>query len=596
MKRLFTTLISAGLLLTSLNALTLDKAVDEALSTNPIVIERLKNYRMVVEDLNIAKAGYLPDVDWKSRVGYEDLYRDGDINRDLGYYTYTHSLTLTQNIYNGFATKDRINYQKARILAASHNYIETANDVAFNMVKQYINVLKNKALLSAEETNVRITQDIYSDIQDVYDSGFITLSDVKKVASTLQLAQFNMLVQRNNLMDSEYNLEKLLGRDISYADLELPVFTSPLPINIEQATMYAVENNPSLKVTEYNLEVARMLLKESKTGYLPELDIVLDHTIDGNKDGFTGFRRQSSAMFVLNYNLYAGGADEATIQKNRSLIHKEFETQKDIKRQVIEGLKLSWSAYTMIEKQLYFLRSYSQDSKNTLELYGEEFDTGQKTLLDLLTAQDDYIRAQTKMITAEHDWLFSKYRIMDSLGEMVNIVFGVSDKYYALVNLAKQDSYVGVLDDKLNRDIDTDKVDDRYDLCDNSVILKDISDFGCSEKVKETTDEKLLESNRVLLTFKDIFLNSKTAKYTISLSTYSSSKAAQDFINRNKLHGKVFFYNFPKTDRIKILYGAFDTKAQARAVLKDFSLQVLLHKPFIDDINKHREFYKSSVK
>ena len=448
----------------------------------------------------------------------------------MGYYTYTHSLTLTQNIYNGFATQDRVNYQKARILAASHNYIETANDVAYDVVKQYINILKNKALLTAEEKNVRITQDIYSDIQDVYDSGFITLSDVKKVASTLQLAQFNMLVQRNNLMDAEFNLEKTLGRDISYTDLEMPVFNSPLPVSVEQAMMYAVQNNPSLKVTEYNLEVARMLLKESKTGYLPVLDVVLDHTIDGNKDGYDGFRRQSSAMFVLNYNLYAGGEDKARIQKNRSLIHQEFEIQKDIKRQVIEGLKLSWSSYTMIEKQLYFLRSYAHDSKNTLELYSEEFDTGQKTLLDLLTAQDDYIRAETKSIIAEHDWLFSKYRIMDSIGEMVNIVFGASDKYYALVNLAKQDSYVGVLDDKLNRDYDKDRVDDRYDLCDNSVLLENISAFGCIKNVQEQTDEKLLESNRVLLTFEDVFLNSKTAKYTISLSTYSSMAAAQDYV------------------------------------------------------------------
>ena len=67
MKGLFTTLITMGLLFVSVNALTLEKAVDEALATNPIVLERLKNYRMVVEDLNVAEAGYLPDVDWKTK-------------------------------------------------------------------------------------------------------------------------------------------------------------------------------------------------------------------------------------------------------------------------------------------------------------------------------------------------------------------------------------------------------------------------------------------------------------------------------------------------------------------------------------------------
>ena len=596
MRKLFSVLAATGLIATSINALTLESAVDEVLNTNPLVIERLKNYRKTVEDLNIAEAKYLPSVDLLSKVGYEDTYSNGDIQKDTAYYTYVHSLTITQNIYNGFSTKDRVNYQKARILAASHNYIEQANDVAFNLVKQYINVLKNKALLTAEEENVRITQDIYSKIQDVYDSGFGTLSDVKKVASSLQLAQFNMLTQKNNLMDSEFNLGRVLGRNISYRDLELPVFNSDLPVNLEESTQYAVQNNPSLKVTEFNLQAAKMLFKESQTGYLPTLDLVLDHTIDNDLNGNRGFGRQSSAMFVLKYNLYGGGADKANIQKNKSLINQEFEIQKDIKRQVIEGLQLSWSAYTMIEKQLVFLKSYAEDSKNTLALYREEFDSGQKTLLDLLTAQDDYITAEIKTITANHDWLFSKYRILDALGEMVNKVFGNSDKYYSPVNLGSKKSNEYTLDGELNRDLDKDKIDDRYDLCDNSLSPEDKTKFGCEKRVEEKSDLVLVDSSQIFDTFKDKFLNSNKAKYTISLSTYSDMKEAKEFVKRHKFEKNTLLYKFPKTDRIKIVYGVYDTKDEAAKMLKSFSSGVLLHKPYIADISKHREFYKTSLK
>ncbi|MEA3498707.1 MAG: TolC family outer membrane protein [Campylobacterota bacterium] len=596
MKKLFSAIVATSLIVTSIDALTLENAVEEVLNTNPLITERLKNYRKTVEDLNIAEAAYLPSVDLLSKVGYEDVRSTGDIEKDSAYYTYVHSLTVTQNIYNGFATKDRVNYQKARILAASHNYVEQANDVAFNLVKQYITVLKNKALLNAEEENVRITQDIYSKIQDVYDSGFGTLSDVKKVASSLQLAQFNMLTQKNNLMDSEFNLGRILGRNISYKDLELPVFSAGLPKDLDEASQYAVQNNPSLKVTEFNLQAAKMLFKESQTGYLPTLDLVLDHTFDNDINGNKGSGRQSSAMFVLSYNLYGGGADKANIQKNKSLIHQEFEIQKDIKRQVIEGLQLSWSAYTMIEKQLVFLNSYAQDSKNTLDLYREEFNTGQKTLLDLLTAQDDYITAEIKTITANHDWLFSKYRILDALGEMVNKVFAASNSYYSPVNLGDKKSDAYVIDEELNRDLDTDKIDDRYDLCDSSLSPAEVTKFGCIQRVEEKSDLKLVESSQVFDSFKKEFLNSKTAKYTISLSTYSSIEDAKAFLERNNFDQNSFMYRFPNTDKIKVLYGAFDTKEEASAVLKSFSLKVLLHKPYIMDIEKHREFYKTSLK
>lgn len=604
MKKLLSLLTIAGLAVSSSNALSLKEAVDESLSTNPLVIERIKNYRKTLEDVNIVKSGYYPSLDLLSRVGYEDIYSNGDIPKDSAMYTYSHSLTLTQRIYDGFSTKDKVDYHEARVLAASYNYMEQANDVAYNTVKTYINVLKNKALLEAEEENVRITQDIYSKIQDIYDSGFGTLSDVKKVASALQLAQFNMLTQKNNLIDSEFNFERLLGRQVSYSELELPVFSSELPANIENATMYAVQNNPSLKVTEYNLKAAKKLFKESQTGYLPTLDLVLDHTFENDVNGYRGDSRQRSAMLVLKYNLYNGGADKAAIQKNKSFIHQEFENQKDIKRQVIEGLQLSWSAYAMIQEQLKFLESYAQDSENTLNLYRQEFESGQKTLLDLLTAQDDYITAKIKIINAKHDWLFSKYRILDAMGEMVNKIFEDSSKYYAPVNLVSQDQTEQkerkkVKDDVLVRDIDEDKVDDRYDICDNSVKGSDVSSYGCEKKTQtlEKKDEvKLIEPTVEYGTFKDEFLNSPTAKYTISLSTYTEESLAKEFIEKNNFQDKAFMYQFPNTNRVKVVYGAFNTKEQAQKVLEGLPSKVLLHKPYIAEIEKHRNYYKASLK
>ena len=47
----------------------------------------------------------------------------------------------------------------------------------------------------------------------------------------------------------------------------------------------------------------------------------------------------------------------------------------------------------------------------------------QEILIDLLTAQDDYISSQNKLTTATYDLLFAKYRLLDSMGDLVNKVF-----------------------------------------------------------------------------------------------------------------------------------------------------------------------------
>ena len=127
--------------------------------------------------------------------------------------------------------------------------IEKTNDVAFNIVKEYINVLKYNELNKLEKENIVLIQDILNKTKDLSDSGSGLLSDVKKVDSNLQLAEFNFLTQQNNLMDSEFNLGKLLGKKVRHIELEVPKFNFTLPKNMEEATSHSIKHNPSMLVT-----------------------------------------------------------------------------------------------------------------------------------------------------------------------------------------------------------------------------------------------------------------------------------------------------------------------------------------------------------
>jgi septal ring-binding cell division protein DamX len=150
----------------------------------------------------------------------------------------------------------------------------------------------------------------------------------------------------------------------------------------------------------------------------------------------------------------------------------------------------------------------------------------------------------------------------------------------------------------LLRDLDGDKVDDRYDLCENSKNIENIDDYGCEKQAVNVEKEdaiKLIEPQVEFSSFKDKFLNSKTAKYTISLSTYSDEKLAKEFIAKNSFENDTFMYKFPNTDRIKVVYGVFDTKEKAQKVLNGFPSKVLLHKPYIAEIDKHRKYYEASL-
>ncbi len=486
------------------NALTLKESINDVMNTNPVVQERLRNYRATREDLNVAESEYLPSVDFRASLGYTKagMLKNGNANwnhtvRDANYGNYESSLVLTQNLFDGFGTTYKVSYQQTRILAAAYSYIEKANGIAYKMTNAYLNVLREYELLQTAHENVQITEGIFKNVKDLYDSGLTTDSEVKKIESALSLARSNLIVQKNNTRDKEYNFRRVLGRMPQVAEMVKPDFNVSMPKSAERAAEYAINHNPSLLVSRYNIKGAQSLWKQHQKKFYPKVDLEVSQNFN-DVQKINRFDRPDDrfrARIVLSYNLYRGGADSATVQKDVSKINQEVETKRDLKRQVIEALDLSWNAYSMIELQLKDLRNYKKYADKTLELYKEEYDLGRRSLLDLLTAQNDVINSRVQIIKAEYDYLLAKYRILDAMGLLPLAIVGDTKAFDARVNLYVNGDANQVLDTvPVKYDVDNDKIADDEDLCDNSLLQNNIMPYGCIKMTRDSDGDGIINS------------------------------------------------------------------------------------------------------
>jgi len=489
--------IASGILLFNVNldAFTLEQSVKEAINTNPIVRERLSNFKEVQQDLNIAESEYYPSLDYRASVGLNSAGNYKDNVDDIDYRHYTHSLKLTQNIFNGFSTTNKVDYQKQRILAAAYHYIENTNDVAFQMVGAYLDAIRSFRLLQNAKDNVIVNNKIYEDVQSLYDNGLTTKSEMTKIYSSLALAKSNLVVQENNTIDKGFRFKRLLGREVTISELSLPKLDLVMPESIERATMYAIKNNPSILVSNYNIKGAQSLYREKKSKFYPKVDLEIEQLYnDVNKDNsFDSPDDRTRAYLTLSWNLYKGGAHESDIQKSRSSITKEVEIQRDLKRQTIESLELSWSAYEMLTKQLSELYRYYEFSNETLESYQREYEMGRRTLLDLLSAQNDLINAKSQIINAQTDKLFAQYRILDAMGLLVTSI--VDKQEYNKISYPIEKPFV-IEEDKLpvKLDVDSDGVVDALDICDSSLTGDNIKPTGCVQKQEDSDFDGVIDT------------------------------------------------------------------------------------------------------
>ncbi|MEO1938566.1 MAG: OmpA family protein, partial [Sulfurimonas sp.] len=141
------------------------------------------------------------------------------------------------------------------------------------------------------------------------------------------------------------------------------------------------------------------------------------------------------------------------------------------------------------------LRDYKVYAEKTLELYKEEYDLGRRSLLDLLTAQNDVINSRAQIIKAEYDELLAKYRILDAMGLLPLAVVGDTKEYESRVNLYVNANEKEVLDTvPVEYDVDNDKIVDSEDLCDNSLLNTNIMADGCIKTTRDSDGDGIIDT------------------------------------------------------------------------------------------------------
>lgn len=450
---------------TKLPVYTLEAMLNEIIYTDPEIKERLFQYNAIMEDINISDAGNLPTLDFVGKVGRKETEKEGT-PKD-GYDTSELTLRLVQNLFNGFGTQAAVNRDEARAKAAFNKYIEVAQDKMYRAIESYIKVVRYNEVIKIAKDNVKVHEETLIKIQDRYEKGFSTLSEVERVKGRLALSKSNYVSETNNLFDAKFNFHKALGRYVDENSLVMPEFKGKLPKTLEHATDIAIHNNPSILVANYDIKAIQESLQYTKRRNYPTLDIELERSRYNNLTGSSvGREDDTSAMLVLNYNLYSGGADKAEKQKYISLLNYEYAHKNKLKRDVIEALGLSWSAYKMINDQYKYQVEYRDLTAKTKVAYDEEFQLGRRTLIDLLDVQDEVNNIKIRVIHNSYDLLFSKYRVLDAMGELYKS-FGKEFK-----EDYKEDKLLAYVDQ------DNDKILDCEDQCDNSE-KEETNIYGC---------------------------------------------------------------------------------------------------------------------
>ena len=105
----------------------LRRLVADVIRTNPIVREQVHVNRQVLQDYQVALAGWRPSLDVTAKVGGISRKAPNTLQERRDYGSYDADVRLTQNIFSGFDTTYQIEQTQARITAEAFRLLDPAS-------------------------------------------------------------------------------------------------------------------------------------------------------------------------------------------------------------------------------------------------------------------------------------------------------------------------------------------------------------------------------------------------------------------------------------------------------------------------------------
>lgn len=417
----YTSLVAvAAILAAPASAETLRGALAKAYHDNPTITAGRAQQRATDENVPIAKAAGRPGVSATGSIT-DNLIRSGNSFTTPERVAQT-GVSLNVPVFSGGAVRNSVRAAETRVEAGQAGLRGTEAATFTNVVAAYNNVLRDEAIVSLNAQNVKVLETNLKAAQDRFQVGDLTRTDVAQSEARLSLARAQLQGAEANLIGSRENYVQLVGE--APGALEPPPPLPNLPASPDSAVDVALQDNPDLIASRRQRDATRYDVKVAQASRLPTIGVGVGEnytsylgTLGAGSGLGVGQNGASTSIGVnLSLPIFQGGRPAAQIRQAQALRSQAIENATAAERQVIAQTR---SAYAMWRSAQEVIKSSETAvSANRLSLEGvrAENSVGNRTILDILNAEQELLNSQVTLVTARRDAYVAGFALLAAMG------------------------------------------------------------------------------------------------------------------------------------------------------------------------------------
>ncbi len=411
------------------SAETLRQALSSAYKYNPRIDAERARLRATDEEVARANSGYRPRASLNADAGVQHTETrpsspsNGTV-RPRGY-----AVNLTQNLFNGFQTTNAVNEAEAGVRAGRETLRDVERAVLLEAVTAYMDVVRDQAVVRLQENNVKVLTRELKATKDRFAVGEVTRTDVAQAEARRAGAVSALDAAQANLKSSRASYERVVGHPPSnVADPGSP--DKNLPKSITESQSIAEQENALIVAALYREQAARFTVERIRGELLPSAQLEAEWSERFDQSKGLNESEQASVTGRVSIPIYEGGEVAARVRQAKHTHVSRLQEVEQVRTEVKAATIAAWSRLEAARAQVQSDRLQVQANQTALTGVREEEKVGQRTLLDVLNAEQELLNAQVQLVTDERNLVVAGYTLLSAVGRLDAAQLTVTDKVY----------------------------------------------------------------------------------------------------------------------------------------------------------------------
>ncbi len=356
-----------------------------AYKSNPSLQAARAQQRATDEGVPIARAAGLPSLsgtatytEFTSASGSNASTSAPDRNIDAG-------AALSVPIYAGGGVKNSIRAAETRVLAGRSDLRGIESQVFTQAVTVYMDVILAQEVVKLNRANVQRLEVNLQATRDRFEIGDLTRTDVAQSESRLALARGQVRSAEANLIAARERYIQIVGKEPE--NLAPPPPLAAMPANADDAVAFALDHNPDLLASRDRAKAAGYDVKVAGASRMPRVSVFANA-------GYTDY-----------LGTRGGVLSSSTLQNGTS-----------IERSVISAVRSAYAQWQAAQSLIASSQTAVDAANLSLEGVRAENTVGNRTIIDILNAENELLNAQVQLETAKRNAYVAGFNLLAAMG------------------------------------------------------------------------------------------------------------------------------------------------------------------------------------